>query len=181
MPLRPRSRRPCRIWTSSAARPARRSGGDLRHRRAAEGDLRSARLARPEATLVWAVKADPAPLPLDLAAALAARADIVVFSRGEAEFAAEAISAGGGRPARRNIRIETRGPDGVAFLNNGATTVFSVNPVETEAFATGAGDTFIGGFLAAWVKTPDPEGAVKAGIASRQRTADVAIGRSEPD
>ena len=121
------------------------------------------RLVRPEATLVWAVKADPRAIPLDLAAALAARADIVVFSRGEAEFAAEAISAGGGRPARRDIRIETRGPDGVAFLNNGATTVFSVNPVETED-STGAGDTFIGGFLAAWVKTPDPEGAVKAGI-----------------
>lgn len=120
------------------------------------------RLARPKATLVWAVKADPRAMPPDLAAALAARADIVVFSRGEAEFAAEAIAAGGG-PARRRISIETRGPDGVAFVKNGATTVFSVDPVETED-STGAGDTFIGGFLAAWVKTPDPEGAVKAGI-----------------
>ena len=120
------------------------------------------RLVRPEATLVWAVKADPRAVPPDLAAALAARADIVVFSRGEAEFAAKAFATADSR-ARRRISIETRGRAGVAFLKNGATTVFSVDPVETED-STGAGDTFIGGFLAAWMKTPDPEEAVKVGI-----------------
>ena len=39
------------------------------------------RLARPGVALAWAVKADPRAVPPDLAAALAARADVVVFSR----------------------------------------------------------------------------------------------------
>ena len=67
----------------------------------------------------------------------------------------------------------------MAFLNNGATTVFSVNPVETED-STGAGDTFIGGFLAAWVKAQTLRGG-ESRHNGRQRTADVAIGRSEPE
>jgi ribokinase len=115
-----------------------------------------------EATLVWAVKADPRAVPPDLAAALAARADIVVFSHGEAGFAAEAFAAAD-EPARRRIRVETRGRNGVALMQNGAASVFPIDPVEAED-STGAGDTFIGGFLAAWMKTPDPEEAVRAGV-----------------
>ena len=62
------------------------------------------RLARPDAMLVWAVKADPRAVPPDLAAALAARADIVVFSQGEAGFAAEACATAGkpGPPPHRH-------------------------------------------------------------------------------
>jgi ribokinase len=120
------------------------------------------RLARPDAVLVWAVKADPRAVPPALAAALAARADIVVFSQGEAGFAAKA-SATAVKPARGRIDIETRGRNGVAFMRNGAQRVFPVAPVEVED-STGAGDTFIGGFLAAWMKTADPEGAVRAGV-----------------
>jgi ribokinase len=122
------------------------------------------RLARPGAMLLWAVKADPRAVPPDLAAALAARADIVVFSQGEAAFVAEASSMAD-RPARRRIDIETRGRNGVAFMRDGAQRVFPVAPVEAED-STGAGDTFIGGFLAAWVKTADPEEAVRAGVAA---------------
>ena len=120
------------------------------------------RFAPLQATLVWAVKADPRAVPPDLAAALAARADIVVFSQGEAEFAAEAFAAAD-KAARRRISIETRGRNGVAFMQNGAVSVFPVDPVEAED-STGAGDTFIGGFLAAWMKTADPEEAVRAGV-----------------
>ena len=72
------------------------------------------RLARPDAMLVWAVKADPRAVPPDLAAALAARADIVVFSQGEAEFAAEACATAD-KPARRRIDIETRGRERSGF------------------------------------------------------------------
>jgi ribokinase len=120
------------------------------------------RLARPDAMLLWAVKADPRAVPPDLAAALAARADIVVFSQGEAGFVAEA-SATAVKPVRRRIDIETRGLNGVAFMRDGAHRVFPVAPVEAED-STGAGDTFIGGFLAAWMTTADPEGAVRAGV-----------------
>ncbi len=120
------------------------------------------RLARPDAMLVWAVKADPRAVPPDLAAALAARADIVVFSQGEAGFAAEAYATAD-KPARRRIDIETRGRNGVAFMRDGAASVFPVAPVEAED-STGAGDTFIGGFLAAWMETADPEQAVRAGV-----------------
>jgi len=120
------------------------------------------RLARPDAMLIWAVKADPRAVPPDLAAALAARADIVVFSQGEAGFVAEACATAD-KPARRRIDIETRGRNGVAFMCDGAASVFPVAPGEAEDL-TGAGDTFIGGFLAAWMKTADPEEAVRAGV-----------------
>jgi ribokinase len=122
------------------------------------------RLARPDAMLVWAVKADPRAVPPDLKAALAARADIVVFSQGEAGFAAEA-SVTAIKPGRRRIDIETRGRNGVAFMRDGAASVFPVAPTEVED-STGAGDTFIGGFLAAWMKTADPEESVRAGVAA---------------
>ena len=48
-------------------------------------------LARSDVRLVWAVKADPRAIPPDLAATLAARAEIVVHSRGEAPFVAPAF------------------------------------------------------------------------------------------
>jgi ribokinase len=120
------------------------------------------RLARSDATLVWAVKADPRAVPPDLAAALVARADIVVSNQGEAGFAAEAY-AKAGKPVRRRIEIVTHGRKGVVFVRDGRVNVVSIAPVEVED-STGAGDTFIGGFLAAWMKTADPDEAVRAGV-----------------
>ena len=122
------------------------------------------RLARSDATLLWAVKADPRSVPLDLTAALAARADVVVFSKGEADFAAESFAAAGERTGHR-LRIETRGREGVAFMENDITRIVPVEAVEADD-STGAGDTFVGGFLAAWMKTADPELAIKAGAAT---------------
>jgi sugar/nucleoside kinase (ribokinase family) len=48
-------------------------------------------------------------------------------------------------------------------MQNGVASIFPIDPVEAGD-STGAGDTFIGGFLAAWMKTPDPEKAVRAGV-----------------
>lgn len=119
------------------------------------------RLARPGAVLVWAVKADPRAVPPDLARALAARADIIVFSRGEAEFAAASFAAAG-PPVRRQLRVETCGREGAAYLQNGVRRVVPTDFVDADD-TTGAGDTFVGGLLAAWMKTRDPERAIEAG------------------
>jgi len=100
-------------------------------------------LARPDAKVVWAVKADPRATPPDLASDLAARADFIVHSRGEAAFVAEA------GPTRRDaVRIETRGPEGVAIFHDGEETLVPVEPIATDD-STGAGDAWLGGFLAA--------------------------------
>ena len=119
-------------------------------------------MARPGAALVWAVKADPRAVPPDLAAALAARADVVIFSRGEAEFAVEALAAANAS-GRSPLRIETRGREGVAYMQNGATRIVPADPVDADD-STGAGDTFVGGFVVAWMKTGDPEKAIDAGV-----------------
>jgi ribokinase len=119
--------------------------------------------ARPDARVVWAVKADARAVPADLAAAIAARADIVAFSRGEAKFVARARAAAEAEK-RSQILIETHGREGVAVSQGGPEDVFPVDPVEADD-TTGAGDTFLGGFLAASILTGATQSnAVKAGI-----------------
>jgi ribokinase len=122
------------------------------------------RLARPGAPLAWAVKADPRAVPPDLARALAARADIVVFSSGEAKFAAASFAAAG-PPTRRQLRVETRGREGAAYMQNGVTRVTPTGFVDADD-TTGAGDTFVGGLLAAWMRTGDPGKAIEDGAAA---------------
>ena len=120
--------------------------------------------ARPDAKVVWAVKVDARAVPADLAAAIAARADLVAFSRGEAEFVAKARSAGA--KERSQILIETRGREGVALSQGGREDVFPVEPLAADD-TTGAGDTFLGGFLAASIlNSAPPSVAAKAGIAA---------------
>jgi ribokinase len=122
-------------------------------------------LARPDAKVVWAVKADRRAVPNDLAAGLASRADIVVFSRGEAEFVAGAFAAAGSRE-RPTLKIETRGRDGVAIDGGGgAIEVVPTLPIEA-ADSTGAGDTFLGGFIAALLGGAPPRDAAGAGAAA---------------
>lgn len=99
-------------------------------------------LALARARVIWVVKADPRATPPDLAAELADRADIVVHSRAEAGF----VAAAGVR--REAVRIETRGAQGVAILTGDEATTVSVEPLEVED-STGAGDTWVGGFLSA--------------------------------
>ena len=120
--------------------------------------------ARPDAKVVWAVKVDARAVPADLAAAIAARADLVAFSRGEAEFVAKARSAGAKEGSQ--ILIETRGREGVALWQGGREDVFPVEPLAADD-TTGAGDTFLGGFLAASIlNSAPPSAAAKAGIAA---------------
>ncbi len=109
----------------------------------AEATREALALARRQAKVVWVVKADPRATPPDLAAALARRADVIVHSRGEAPF----VAAAGASSA---IRIETRGTEGVAIHAGGVVEIAPVEPIEAED-ATGAGDTWVGGFLAAWI------------------------------
>jgi len=129
---------------------------------------------RPAQRLAWAVKADGDAFPPPLRAALAARADLIVFSRGEAPFVAEALAAAPARPGRR--LVETRGAAGVALTADGRTEM-----IGTEMLAapdpTGAGDTFLGGMLAALIAQPgDAAAAVRAG----QRAArDLLLARLE--
>jgi len=113
-----------------------------------EATREALRLARPDAKVVWAVKADRRAAPPDLAAELAARADLIVHSRGEAPFVAEALSSSSA--TRDFLRIETRGGDGVAAYLGEVEQVFAVEPVDCDD-TTGAGDTFLGGFLAAYL------------------------------
>ena len=108
----------------------------------AEATRQALACARADATVIWVVKADPRATPPDLAAALAARADIVVHSRAEAAF----VAAAGVR--RESIRIETRGVHGVSIQTAGAKDIVAVDPLDAED-TTGAGDTWVGGFLAA--------------------------------
>ena len=62
------------------------------------------------------------------------------------------------------LRIETRGREGVAYMQNGVDPHRSRRPGRRRTISTGAGDTFVGGFLAAWMKTGDAEKAIEAGV-----------------
>ena len=112
-------------------------------------------LIRPEAKLVWSVKVDERVMPGDLAARVAARADIAAWSRGEAEFAAKAF-AGSATDRPDRLLIETRGGNGVILRAGGEEARFPVRAIETSD-TTGAGDTFLGGFLAAFIQEPARE------------------------
>ena len=120
-------------------------------------------LVRADASVAWVVKADPRAIPRGLAGALAARADIVIFSRAEVAFVDEAF--GGVDNAVRRLIVETRGHREVALKQDDEIEVFPVDPIETDD-PTGAGDTFAGGFLAAWLTCADPAASVQAGIAA---------------
>jgi len=137
-----------------------------------------------DARLVWAVKADSRAVPPDLAAAIAARADIIAASRGEAAFVAAAL-ASAGPSAKPRLMAETRGADGVAVTRDGEVSLFPIEPVAVED-TTGAGDTFLGGFLAALVAGDERlEDAVAAGakaaramLVARETTSAQAPGRA---
>jgi ribokinase len=129
----------------------------------AEATRTALEAVRPDAKVVWAVKVDARAVPADLAAAIAARADLVAFSRGEAEFVAKARGSAGAKE-RSQILIETRGREGVALSQGGCEDVFPVEPLAADD-TTGAGDTFLGGFLAASIlNSAPPSVAAKAGI-----------------
>ena len=129
----------------------------------AEATRRALAAVQPDAKVVWAVKVDARAVPADLAAAIAGRADFVAFSRGEAEFVAKARASTGAKK-RSQILIETRGREGVALSQGWREDVFPVESLAADD-TTGAGDTFLGGFLSASLRdNAPPAQAVKAGI-----------------
>jgi ribokinase len=134
-------------------------------------------MIRERTRLVWVVKADPKAFPSRLAARLAARADVISASESEAAFIAEAIAASSPRSGR--IRVATRGSDGASVSWRGKSIDVSASPV-TGADPTGAGDTFVGGLIAALARTSDdPPGAVEAGIAAAERLLRSRISETE--
>jgi ribokinase len=117
---------------------------------------------RPDARLAWVVKHDPAAMSLQLAARLAARADLIFCSLAESDFVSEALAA---TPAQREgqIVIETHGGAGAAFNRGGRSKFVPATPLAI-ADPTGAGDTFAGGALAALAAgESDPVAIVEAG------------------
>ncbi len=120
---------------------------------------------REDQRLIWAIKGDPDAFPPDLRRDLAARADLMVHSRGERSFVETALAAAGpGRPGR--IIVETRGPEGALVTFAGQTVSVPTEKI-AAADPTGAGDTFLGGLIASLIQKPDdPVAAVRAGEAA---------------
>lgn len=116
---------------------------------------------RPDQRLAWVVKADGDAFPPALRAALAARAELIVCSRGERPFVADALVTAPARTGR--IVVETHGAEG-ALVTAAGGTVLIVAETLAAADPTGAGDTFVGGMLAALIASPgNVAGAVRAG------------------
>jgi sugar/nucleoside kinase (ribokinase family) len=116
--------------------------------------------------LVWAVKGDPAAFPEKLRRDLAARADLVVHSLAERDFVAPYLATTPGRPDR--LVVETLGAAGATLTTRGRTfraPIEKSKRVKTND-PTGAGDTFLGGLIAALVAKRDPVAALRAGEAS---------------
>ncbi len=116
--------------------------------------------------LVWAVKGDPDAFPEDLRRDLAARADLVVHSEGERDFVAPFLAAAPGRPDR--LVVETQGAAGAALTMGGRMLYAPLDKTKRVAAndPTGAGDTFVGGLIAALIVRRDPLAALRAGEAA---------------
>jgi ribokinase len=132
-------------------------------------------LVKPHQHVAWAVKADGDSFPSDLRFALARRADLVVYSRAEHAFVVEALADTQARPGR--IVVETRGADGAQISVAGLSESVPAMHLAV-ADPTGAGDTFVGGLLAALITGPtDAAGAVRAAQSAAQ---DLLRRRMEP-
>lgn len=105
---------------------------------------------RPDAKLAWVVKDDPRALPLDLAARLAARSDLICHSRAERGILKFALATAPGTRADC-ILIETLGGEGAVATCGGRSVTVPTSAFETPD-PTGAGDTFAGGVIAALAK-----------------------------
>ena len=91
---------------------------------------------------------------------------MISFSRHERDFV-EAALTGRGRSGR--TLIETRGADGARVEWDGQSADIVGEPVSAPD-PTGAGDTFVGGVIAALIRdSADPRDAVAAGIAAARQ------------
>lgn len=96
--------------------------------------------------VAWVMKNDPLSYPIELRTALAARADYIFCNRQEREWVDEGLAETATQ--RRPVIVETAGGDAVRAERNGIEVRMDVEPLSFDD-ASGAGDTFAGGCLAA--------------------------------
>lgn len=131
-----------------------------------------------QARLVWAVKNDPGSLPPSLQQALAVRADVICHSEKETAFVDAALAACPPNP--RRLRVQTHGMRGVSASFDGRHFEARCTPLPCPD-PTGAGDSFVGGLIAALIHNADDVGAALAGgikaatelLLSRQSDSDL--------
>lgn len=116
-------------------------------------------IVRPDARVVWVVKADPKAFPLELRQHLTDRADVIVHSHQEDAFVAETVGEAG--PA---LVIRTAGSGPVSWRQGDQSGVLDVTPLDRHVDATGAGDSFVGHFAGAQLDGDDVETAIRTAI-----------------
>jgi ribokinase len=126
----------------------------------AAASMRAMELIRPEATVAWIMKNDPASFIPPLREKLAQRAQFIFCNARERAWVDEVT---GDRPADQVI-IQTGGAEAVQIHQSGSVTNLAVNAL-TMHDTTGAGDTLAGGTLAAILRgETDIVSAVREGI-----------------
>lgn len=119
----------------------------------------------PKARLYWAVKNDSDAFPPALRTRLSARADVIFCNASEPGLIG---------PTQAVI-VETRGARGVVVRQSGAPRELPTEAVEIRD-ATGAGDTFAGGYIAAEMAGAECLEAAQAGL---EAAASLLIARLE--
>lgn len=121
---------------------------------------RALELLRPQATVAWITKNDPASFTPEIRRTLAQRADVIFCNVRERAWVDEVRAT---RPVGQAI-VQTSGAGSVQVHQSGRVTELAVSAVPARD-TTGAGDTLAGGTLAALLAgEPDVVVAVRAGI-----------------
>lgn len=134
------------------------------------------------ARLAWTVKPDPDAFPPELVLRLLARASVVTFGAGEAEFLSAATGGAPPHGCRGDaLVVQTGGARQVRFWSGGAKGERSV-PEIPGVDTTGAGDTFVAGLVAALADGAGPAEAVDtaAGAATELLLRRLDHPRAEP-
>ena len=132
----------------------------------------------PATRLAWAVKHDPRAIDRIQGSRIAARADLICHSRGEAGFVADALAAAGGlKPGC--VVIETRSAEGAIVRQDGSETHVPAQSIKAVTDPTGAGDTLVGGVLACLIAGGTGVEATRAGIAAAASLLAGRQGRTE--
>ena len=127
-------------------------------------------LVRPDAALYWVAKNDPTCFTPALCARLSARAQVIFCNHAE-----RALIAAGTRDGQ--IVIETMGRRGYQVGVDGQSRFVAADPVSVSD-PTGAGDTFAGAFIGAYLKDGDPHAAAQVAAAATRQMLEVR-GRAE--
>lgn len=116
-------------------------------------------IMRPDATLMWVVKADPHAFPIELRQNLASRADVIFHSHQEDAFLTEVAAQIG-----TALVIRTAGSDPVLWRQGDQSGELAVTPLDRQVDATGAGDWFVGYFVGLHLEGVDVETAIRTAI-----------------